>query len=181
MKQKDRSWSDDYSPFTRPTSIKGRQGTFEAKREKGRWKKRQISERIKQTRPGRLPGQKSVKRKSGSRRYIQVKRRRVGGREKEWEREKNKAREENKGEGQARASGRLIINWWKVRWGMVKKKGKERREWRNIADTKWIFLVKFYLQRYNALWFRTRTSADPWSHKLIFFLSNSYFREKSRL
>lgn len=65
-KQKDRSWSDDYSPFTRPTGIKGRQGTFETKRERGRRKKRQISGRIKQTWPGRLSEQKSVKRKSGS-------------------------------------------------------------------------------------------------------------------
>lgn len=35
-KQKDRSWSDDYSPFTRPTGIKGRQETFEAKEEDGK-------------------------------------------------------------------------------------------------------------------------------------------------
>lgn len=132
-------------------------------------KKRQISGRIKQTRPGRLPEQKSVKRKSGSRRYIQVKRRRVGGREKEWEREKL-AREENKGEGQARASGWLIINWWKVRWGWWRKKGKERREWRNTADTKWIFLVKFYFQRYNALWFRTRTAPIHDPINLSFFI-----------
>lgn len=39
-KQKDWSWSDDYSPFTRPAGIKGRQGTFEAKRERGRREKK---------------------------------------------------------------------------------------------------------------------------------------------
>lgn len=70
---------------------------------KRKTEKKKISGRIKQTRPGRLPGQKSIKQKSGSEGTGKAQESKQ--KKKKWEKEEL-AREENKGEKQAWVSGK---------------------------------------------------------------------------